>query len=67
MARHFNIVGLVCELPGCGNRFSARSTPSLQVCPECQAIYQRQHEAEKKAAARRRRAMERVERGAAPA
>lgn len=56
MSKYFPIVGLVCDMPGCGNRFSARSTPALKVCPECQAIGQRQHEAEKKAAARRRKA-----------
>jgi ribosome-binding protein aMBF1 (putative translation factor) len=56
MDKYFRTVGLVCEMPGCGNRFSARLTPALKVCPECQEVGQRQADAERKAAARRRKA-----------
>lgn len=40
--------GYVCEMPGCGSRFSARSRPEFPVCPECQEAARKAAEAEKK-------------------
>jgi hypothetical protein len=68
MPKYFPTVGLTCAMPGaqpgsiCGNRFSARTTPALPVCPECRDAADRAADAVRQAEKRRRKAAARRQR-----